>query len=201
MTCKGINASIELIHRTRGGRWPTEPVTEDFNFVDLVWHECEFRDGRSFTYAVYDKRDRYLGGCYLYPMGTRTPLREELLAYDVDVSWWVTPHAYEHGYYTMLYAALQHWIKAAFPFTSVYYSNTEIPANPGHVGVRPSLGDCGQLAEHVGAAQGMPCQVLVAVIRRPGVVAGDPAERRQHPGGVHALLPALCVHGDQDVLA
>jgi hypothetical protein len=109
----------------------TEPVTEDFNFVDLVWHECEFRDGSSFTYAVYDKRDRYLGCCYLYPMGTRTPLREELLAYDVDVSWWVTPHAYEHGYYTMLYAALQHWIKTAFPFTSAYYSNTEIPANPG----------------------------------------------------------------------
>ena len=55
---QGINASIELIHRTRGGRWPTGPVTEDVNFVDLVWHECEFRDGRSFTYAVYDQRDR-----------------------------------------------------------------------------------------------------------------------------------------------
>lgn len=127
---QGINASIELIHRTRGGRWPAEPVTEDVNFVDLVWHECEFRDGRSFTYAVYDKHDQYLGCCYLYPMGTRTPLREELLTHDVDVSWWVTPHAYEHGYYTMVYAALQHWIKTAFPFTSAYYSNTEIPANP-----------------------------------------------------------------------
>ena len=35
---RGINASLELIRRTRGGRWPTEPVTEDFNYVDLVWH-------------------------------------------------------------------------------------------------------------------------------------------------------------------
>jgi hypothetical protein len=26
----GINASIDLIHRTRGGPWPTEPVTEDY---------------------------------------------------------------------------------------------------------------------------------------------------------------------------
>ena len=32
--------------------------------------------------------------CYLYPMGRRTPLTEELLTYDVDVSWWVT-HAVE----------------------------------------------------------------------------------------------------------
>ena len=58
---QGINASIGLIQQTRGGRWPTEPVTDDFNFVDLVWHECEFRDGGSFTYAVYDSRGQYLG--------------------------------------------------------------------------------------------------------------------------------------------
>ena len=36
---QGINASIELIRRTRGGRWPAGPVSVDFNFVDEVWHE------------------------------------------------------------------------------------------------------------------------------------------------------------------
>ena len=68
----GINASIELIRRTRGGSWPTEPVTEDFNFIDLVWHECEFRDGKSFTFAIYRNDDTYLGCCYFYPMGVRS---------------------------------------------------------------------------------------------------------------------------------
>ena len=127
---QGINASIGLIQRTRGGRWPTETVTDDFNFVDLVWHECEFREGESFTYAVYDSRGQYLGCCYLYPIGRRAPLTEELLKYDVDVSWWVTPDAYERGYYRKLYAALRHWIAGAFPFTKAYYSNTEIPDVP-----------------------------------------------------------------------
>jgi hypothetical protein len=28
---RGINASLELIRRTRGGSWPTGLVTEDFN--------------------------------------------------------------------------------------------------------------------------------------------------------------------------
>jgi hypothetical protein len=46
---RGINASIDLIRRTRGGRWPTEPVTEDYNYVDLVWHECEFRESDSLS--------------------------------------------------------------------------------------------------------------------------------------------------------
>jgi hypothetical protein len=96
---RGINASLDLIGRTRGGGWPTEPVTADFNYVDLVWHECEFRDGYSFTYAVYDAADQYLGCCYLYPLGRRTPLTEELLDHDVDLSWWVTPDAYDRGYY------------------------------------------------------------------------------------------------------
>jgi len=123
----GINESIELIQRTRGGRWPTEPVTEAGNFVDLVWHEAEFRDGDSLTYVVHDASGEYLGCCYLYPMGRRTRLTEALLNHDVDVSWWVTPTAYERGQYAKLYAALRSWIDDEFPFKDAYYSNREIP--------------------------------------------------------------------------
>jgi hypothetical protein len=124
---EGINASLEIIRRTRGGRWPTGPVTEDFNYADLVWHEVEFRNGDSFTYAAYDTRSRYLGCCYLYPMGRRTPLSEESLDRDVDVSWWVTPAAYQEGYYEKLYQALVQWTRDAFPFKDPYFSNAEIP--------------------------------------------------------------------------
>ena len=124
---RGINASLDLIRRTRGGPWPTEPVTEDFNYVDLVWHECEFRERESFTYAVYDDEDHYLGCCYLYPRGRRTARTEELLDYDVDVSWWVTPEAFAQGHYTVLYEALRSWTTTDFPFPKAYYSNEEIP--------------------------------------------------------------------------
>jgi hypothetical protein len=125
---RGINASLELIARTRGGGWPTEPVTEEGNYVDLVWHELEFREGYSFAYAVYDTAGRYLGCCYLYPMGRRTELTEALLGYDVDVSWWVTPEAYAHGYYVKLYAALRRWLAGELAFWKPYFSNAEIPA-------------------------------------------------------------------------
>jgi hypothetical protein len=124
---RGINESIELIHRTRGGPWPTEPVTEESNLADLVWHEVELRDGTSFAYAVYDREGSYLGCCYLYPMGGRTELTEALLRHDVDVSWWVTPNAYERGHYETLYRALRHWLAEQFPFEAPYFSNAEIP--------------------------------------------------------------------------
>ena len=125
---RGINRSLDLIRRTRGGGWPTEPVTEAFNFVDLVWHEQEFREGTSFAYAVYDEGGAYFGCCYLYPMGRRTPLAEALLDRDVDVSWWVTPEAHARGDYQRLHQALQRWVRDPFPFRAPWFSNAEIPA-------------------------------------------------------------------------
>ncbi len=124
---RGINASLDLIRRTRGGRWPTASVTSEYNFVDLVWHELEFREGNSFTYVLRDAAGGYLGCCYLYPMGGRTELTEDLLRYDVDVSWWVTPSAYDAGYYTKAYHALRHWLATEYSFWHGYFSNRQIP--------------------------------------------------------------------------
>jgi RimJ/RimL family protein N-acetyltransferase len=123
----GINASLALIRQTRGGNWPTEAVTEEYNYVDLVWHECEFRDGGSYTYVLRDAAGGYLGCCYLYPMGGRTKLTEDLLEHDVDVSWWVTPSAYDRGYYTKAHSALRHWLANDLPFHEPYFSNRQIP--------------------------------------------------------------------------
>jgi hypothetical protein len=124
---RGINASLSLITRTRGGGWPSGPVTAEGNFADLVWHEVEFRDGGSFTYVVRYRDGGYLGCAYLYPIGRRTPLSESVLAHDVDVSWWVTPDGYARGDYQKLHRALQHWLAEAFPFAAPFYSNAQIP--------------------------------------------------------------------------
>jgi hypothetical protein len=124
---RGINTSLELIARTRGGGWPTGAITAEDNFVDLVWHELEFREGYSFAYVVRDRDGRYLGCCYLYPMGRRVSLTEELMRHDVDVSWWVTGDAHDGGYYETLHQALRHWVVTDFPFANPYFSNREVP--------------------------------------------------------------------------
>ena len=125
---EAVNSSIEIIQKTRGGLWPTEELEEDFDLLDLAWHEREFRDNSSFSYAVYDKTDVYIGCFYLYPMGHRTTLTDETIEYDVDVSWWVTTKAYSDGYYSKLYAGLRKWLEKDFPFKKIYYSNKEIPS-------------------------------------------------------------------------
>jgi hypothetical protein len=125
---RGINASLELIRRTRGGDWPDEPVTPEFNFVDLVWHECEFREGFSFSYVLRTTDGGYVGCAYLYPVGRRTELTEDLARHDVDVSWWVTDDAYAAGYYERVYDGLQRWVTEDFPFADPYWSNRELPS-------------------------------------------------------------------------
>ncbi len=124
---RGINTSLELIARTRGGGWPEGPVTPEFNLDDLIWHEVEFREGFSFSYVLRDDDGVYLGCAYLYPMGRRTELTEALAHHDVDVSWWVTGDAYEAGDYERVYEALKRWVTVDFPFSAPYWSNSEIP--------------------------------------------------------------------------
>jgi len=102
-------------------------VTEEFNFVDLVWHELEFRDQTSFTYAVYETGVTYIGCAYFYPVGRSRPLSRELLVHDVDVSWRVTPSAYERGLYDTLYRALQGWSVVDFRFRAPLFSNARLP--------------------------------------------------------------------------
>ena len=126
---RGINASLDLIRQTRGGSWPTGPVTEEYNYVDLVWHECEFRDESSFTYVLRTVAGDYLGCCYLYPLGTRTPLSDDVIDFDVDVSWWVTPDAHAAGYYSMVYAGLRRWFDTELSFWQPHYSNVQIPGS------------------------------------------------------------------------
>ena len=72
---------------------------------------------------------------------------------------------------------------------------------PDHVVCGAGLNDRGQLTQQVSIAQSVPGGTVVAVIGRPGVVAGDPGEPRQHPGGVHPLGPPPGVCRDQHELA
>jgi hypothetical protein len=103
-------------------------VTPEFNYVDLVWHECEFRERFSYSYVLRDPDGGYLGCAYLYPMGRRTELTEELARHDVDVSWWVTAEAHEAGFYERAHEALRRWVSEDYPFTDPYWSNRELPA-------------------------------------------------------------------------
>ena len=122
-----VNSSRDLIHKTRGGSWPEEELSEEYNDLDLAWHERENRDGTSFAYCVRDVQGFYVGCFYLYPLGQRQPLSQELLAYDFDASWWTTNEAHGRGDYACLYDGLRVWLDQEFHgLGKPWYSNVII---------------------------------------------------------------------------
>ena len=122
-----VNSSLDIIRATRGGSWPQEAVSEEFDLLDLAWHEREFRDGNSLAYVIYDTDGIYIGCFYLYGIGVRTELTNENIDSDVDASWWVTQTAYDRGYYEKLKQALDKWLVEDFQFNSILYSNKLSP--------------------------------------------------------------------------
>jgi hypothetical protein len=62
---------------------------------------------------------------------------------------------------------------------------------PGDVEVRAALGDGGELAEQVRVSKSAPDQVLVAVLGRPGVMAGDPPNAGSTPAALIPSFPRL----------
>jgi regulation of enolase protein 1 (concanavalin A-like superfamily) len=190
----GINASLDIIRQTRGGRWPTEPVTAEGNYLDLVWHEAEQRDASSYTYVLRDPSGRYLGCFYLYPLGRRQPLSAELMEHDVDVSWWVTETAHAEGYYPKVYEALREWSVRSFPFENPYFSNVDIPGGVGSEAVDDgSNGGSGDLP------LGLLWEIEPASVHvHDGAVVVEAAGRTDNfidPAGAVTVLNGARAHG------
>jgi len=120
-----VLSSIDLIRRTRGGKWPTPDLCIEDDLIDLAWHQREFELRSSFAYTVMNPTETECVGCfYLFPAGFRGKVPE---ACDVDVSFWVTQKAYDEALYLELYRSLKHWLAEKWPFKQVFWSNRDLP--------------------------------------------------------------------------
>ena len=130
--CAAVNASWELIRRTRGGKWPKGPITVTEDLGDLEEHQRLFQAKEAFAYAILHQRTGAYAGCYyIYP--PNHPLddtsREGVTpAVDAVVSFWVVPEAYEAGLYTALFPFTENWLRTSWPFRNPLIVNVEKPA-------------------------------------------------------------------------
>jgi hypothetical protein len=120
-----VMSSINIIKKTRGGRWPTPALSFEDDWIDLAWHQREFEHRSSFAYTVMNHTETECLGClYLIPPGIRSKPAGDA---DVDVSFWVTQKGYDAGLYTELYKAIKDWLEKDWPFKKPIWTNVEIP--------------------------------------------------------------------------
>ena len=126
---QGINVSIELIRRTRAadGR-PSRSASTSTTSMRSGTNASSVR--RLVHLRRVRLRGQYLGCCYLYPMGRRAPLTEELLTYDVDVAGGSRPM---HTSAATTRSCSPHCGTGSKRHSvhQAYYSNTEYPELPG----------------------------------------------------------------------
>jgi hypothetical protein len=119
-----VMSSIDIIQKTRGGKWPTPALTFEDDLIDLAWHQREFEFKSTFAYTVMNKEGTECLGClYFFRPGMR---KNPPVDADVDVSFWVTQKGYDAGLYFELYSVIKDWLNS-WPFKRPYWSNSELP--------------------------------------------------------------------------
>ena len=121
-----VMSSIDIIHKTRGGKWPTPDLTIEDNLIDLCWHQREFEFKTSFAYTVMSKDETECLGCiYFYPPRASMSDAASNDDADVSISWWVTQKAYDQGFYERLSKDIKEWVEKEWPFKKVFWANKE----------------------------------------------------------------------------
>ena len=89
-------------------------LTLEQNLIDLGWHQKEFQTRRSFAYTVVNPEETLVLGCVYIEPTVRT-------GYDAEVHLWARQSHLESGLEEALFAAVQAWLAADWPFASVAF--------------------------------------------------------------------------------
>jgi RimJ/RimL family protein N-acetyltransferase len=123
-----VMSSIDAIHATRGGKWPTPDLTFEDDLIDLSWHQREFEFKSSFAYTVMNKDETECLGCiYFYPPEEDPSGSKEQDSPEVEISWWVTQKMLDKGFYEQLSFDIKEWVENEWPFKNVAYVNKKLP--------------------------------------------------------------------------
>lgn len=123
-----VLSSIDIIHQTRGGDWPSEDLSLEDDRIDLSWHQREFEWGYSFAFTIMNPDETKCLGCiYFYPPGKGLKKMSELGDSEVEVSWWITQEMYNKGEYRNVSNDIRNWVETEWPFKKIHWANKELP--------------------------------------------------------------------------
>lgn len=123
-----VMSSMDIIHTTRGGKWPTPDLTIEEDLIDLSWHQREFEFKTSFAFTVMNPEETECLGCiYFYPPRTSMSDAKSDDGVEVNISWWLTQKMYDTGIYDQFCRDIKEWVEKEWPFKNVGYVNKVLP--------------------------------------------------------------------------
>jgi hypothetical protein len=99
--------------------WPVEDMTVEQNLQDLIGHEQEFLQRKSFAYTVVSLDETQCLGCvYIYP--------SRIECFDAEVYLWVRTYELTDVIDTELFLTVKQWMVDSWPFQRVAFPGREI---------------------------------------------------------------------------
>lgn len=99
--------------------WPSDEMTLEENYQDLLGHEEHFAQRRGFTYTVLSPNEDSCWGCvYIY--------RWQGTQYDAQVYYWVRDSVRPMGLEEKLGDFLHQWLAEVWPFQAPAFPGREI---------------------------------------------------------------------------
>ena len=99
--------------------WPPATMTYEQDREDLLHHEREIAEHKSFNYALFDEAGTALLGCvYIDP--------PEKTGADAEISWWVVDDKVGTDLERTLDAFVPQWIADAWPFGKPRYIGRDL---------------------------------------------------------------------------
>jgi hypothetical protein len=100
--------------------WPSDQMTLEEDRRDLIWHEDEFERRSSFAYTVLSPSGSRCLGCVYF-------FSTQVADYDAEVYFWVRDDEFLNGLDSILYKAVNKWLKTSWPFRNPAFPGRDIP--------------------------------------------------------------------------
>jgi hypothetical protein len=115
---EAVMSSREHIRNLYGeeycGTWPEENMTINDNLEDLLRHQTEFVERKSFAYTVMSLDESICLGCVYI-----SPSKNEDFEAEIDL--WARASEIENGLEGILYKTVREWINEKWPFKKVLF--------------------------------------------------------------------------------
>ena len=122
-----VMTSLENLQGSFGPRndWPKASLSLDQDLRDLSWHQKEFQDRRSFTYAVFNRDEsQEIGAVYIFPPGYFYGGKKQ--KFDAQVILWVRKSELVNELDQVLFDFTRYWLKQKWPFKNVAFPGRSI---------------------------------------------------------------------------
>ncbi|RUO80767.1 GNAT family N-acetyltransferase [Idiomarina tyrosinivorans] len=112
----------QALYQQLGWSWPSAKTSIEQNQSMVRYHLSQWQDKSAFTYVVIiPQTSRIIGMLYMVPVldSHESSPGIDTEHFNAEVSWWLTPSAYDDGLQNLFFTQLLKWLHKDWPWQQI----------------------------------------------------------------------------------